>query len=80
MNYLALGALKHYSVAPAAGTAGGTQRLRAGRLYKQLRKNLLRTILGEYHRTGFFWEQYEDTTGKGIRGHPCKPSKQASFC
>ena len=28
------------------------------------------TVLGEFHRTGFFWEQYDDRSGKGIMGHP----------
>jgi len=31
---------------------------------------VLQTVLGEYHRTGFMWEQYDDKEGVGIRGHP----------
>jgi mannosyl-oligosaccharide glucosidase len=27
-------------------------------------------MLKEYKETGFYWEQYDDKTGKGIRGHP----------
>jgi mannosyl-oligosaccharide glucosidase len=27
-------------------------------------------VLGQYASTGHFWEQYEDTTGAGMRGHP----------
>jgi hypothetical protein len=26
--------------------------------------------LQEYRRTGFFWEQYQDDGGQGMRGHP----------
>ena len=39
-------------------------------LYQLLRNALLKTIIGEYHRTGYFWEQYDDVSGNGIRGHP----------
>ena len=39
-------------------------------LYNKLRVNVQRTVLGEYSRTGYFWEQYDDLTGAGIRGHP----------
>ena len=39
-------------------------------IYKQLRLNIIKMILGEYKRTGHFWEQYDDRTGQGMRGHP----------
>ena len=64
MNYLALGALHHY-----AGREGVYQ-ARAQRLYTALRQNILQTVLGQYANTGYFWEQYEDSTGAGMRGHP----------
>lgn len=64
INYLALSALHHY------GSLEGPHRTRIVTLYKKLRHNVLRTVLGEYHRTGFFWEQYDDVSGQGIRGHP----------
>lgn len=73
MNYLALGALKHYgtlAVPPSAAPSLLKDKARALKLYKKLRANILRTILSEYHRTGYFWEQYEDSTGKGLRGRP----------
>jgi mannosyl-oligosaccharide glucosidase len=35
-----------------------------------LRANVIRTISSEYERTGYFWEQYNDVTGNGMRGHP----------
>jgi hypothetical protein len=46
------------------------QQQRALGLYKALRTNLLRTVLGQYHETGHFWEHYDDVSGKGTRGHP----------
>ncbi len=64
MNYLAVRALKHYAGLP------GPYQQRAGELHAALRANLVRTILGELERTGFLWEQYNDSTGKGQRVHP----------
>ena len=46
------------------------QKDRSLRLYHELRKNILRSILSTYHNSGFFWEHYEDQEGKGTRGHP----------
>lgn len=42
----------------------------AGRIYSELRTNLLRTLLEGYHSTGYFWEQYDDRSGRGLRSHP----------
>lgn len=39
-------------------------------LYSKLRLGITRNVIKEYIRTGYIWEQYEDSTGKGIRGHP----------
>ncbi|KAJ1433165.1 mannosyl oligosaccharide glucosidase-domain-containing protein [Ochromonadaceae sp. CCMP2298] len=64
INYLILSGLHHY-----AHTEGAYMH-RAAALYTSLRRNILRTVLGGYRETGFFWEQYEDDTGKGMRGHP----------
>jgi mannosyl-oligosaccharide glucosidase len=64
INFLAIGALKHYSLLP------GPEQTRCTELYHALRANVLRTVLGEYHRTGFLWEQFDDKEGVGIRGHP----------
>jgi mannosyl-oligosaccharide glucosidase len=63
-DVLALGALKHYSLQP------GPEQNRCTQLYHALRANVLKTVLGEYHRTGFLWEQFDDKEGVGIRGHP----------
>ena len=64
INYLVLGALYHY------GNVDGYMKNRAQRIYKLLRRNILNTVLGEYDRTGYYWEQYDDVSGSGIRGHP----------
>ena len=46
------------------------QQERSLRLYNSLRKNLQNSILSSYHKSGFFWEHYEDISGNGTRGHP----------
>lgn len=65
INYLALGALKHYSLMEDC-----PQAKRAEKIYNKLRRNLLKTVLTEYDRSGYFWEIYDDSSGKGMRGHP----------
>lgn len=35
--------------------------------YAQLRATLVETVVGEYARTGYAWEQYNDETGRGQR-------------
>ena len=38
--------------------------------YGELRQNLIDMIVGEYSRTGFIWEVYNDDTGAGMDNHP----------
>lgn len=64
MNYLAVSALHHY-----AHTHGPHQTL-AGEIYGELRQNIIDNLIREYYRTGYIWEQYDDTTGQGKRCHP----------
>ena len=64
INYLALDALRHY------GTVTGPYKERSREIYGRLRYNIQRTILSNLNRTGYLWEQYDDTNGLGIRGHP----------
>eukprot|EP00301_Raphidiophrys_heterophryoidea_P008680 c13174_g1_i1.p1 GENE.c13174_g1_i1~~c13174_g1_i1.p1 ORF type:complete len:590 (+),score=129.48 c13174_g1_i1:115-1884(+) len=60
VNYLALRSLHSLaSASPQAAT-----------LYNSLRRNVVSNILKEYHRTGYFWEQYHPESGKGQRSHP----------
>ena len=64
INYLAAGALHHYAHIP------GPLQARCEAMYQRLRTAVTSNVLKEYHRTGFFWEHYEDTSGVGSRGHP----------
>lgn len=64
INYLALGALRHYA------QAAGPHQAAAAAAYRELRMRIVRTVLSEYSRTGYTWEQYDPETGAGRRGHP----------
>ncbi|KDP35806.1 hypothetical protein JCGZ_10442 [Jatropha curcas] len=59
MNYMILSALYHYS------KEDGPYRERAKIIYEDLRSNLIRNVVQNYHKTGFLWEQYDQTKGKG---------------
>ena len=76
MNWLALKAFKErYMVEP------GPQKARAEKVYGELRRNVINnvfkvgrsqgsfllTILQEWKRTGYSWEQYDAETGEGRR-------------
>ena len=50
-------ALRHYGAQP------GPHQRRAAELAQELRGNLVQCIVGEYRRTGYLWEQYDDQTG-----------------
>ncbi|XP_038600433.1 LOW QUALITY PROTEIN: mannosyl-oligosaccharide glucosidase [Tachyglossus aculeatus] len=64
VNYLALGALRHY------GARGGPHAARAARLYAALRRHVLDNVARQYRATGYLWEQYGDRDG---RGQGCRP-------
>ncbi|XP_074295640.1 mannosyl-oligosaccharide glucosidase GCS1-like [Silene latifolia] len=64
MNYMILSALKYYS------EADGPYKPRARAIYKDLRTNLIRNVVENYHTTGYIWEQYDQNTGKGKGAHP----------
>lgn len=64
INYLALGALSHYGQLP------GPHQAAAVTAYKELRARIVTTVLGEYRRTGYTWEQYDPDSGSGRRGRP----------
>ncbi|XP_044490914.1 mannosyl-oligosaccharide glucosidase GCS1 [Mangifera indica] len=59
MNYRILSALHHYA------QVNGPYRDRANVIYDELRSNLIRNVVNNYHQTGFLWEQYDQKTGKG---------------
>lgn len=56
-NYLTLRALKKFY----------WEDPRAQEIYETLRQNLLKTVKQEWEKTGYFYEQYSDETGKGKR-------------
>lgn len=59
LNYMILSALHHYS------KEEGPYRDRARVTYNDLRGNLIRNVVHNYHRTGYLWEQYDPKNGKG---------------
>ncbi|XP_013390408.1 mannosyl-oligosaccharide glucosidase [Lingula anatina] len=64
MNYLAIRALHHYS------NTEGPYKTKAKEIYKELRDNVVKNIVNEYKRTGYVWENYDDSTGEGKGTHP----------
>lgn len=65
VNYLVLRSLSYYArhgspeVAAAAAAA-----------HDELRRRLLRTLVGGYKRQGYLYEQYDDESGRGTSSHP----------
>jgi len=57
-------ALHHYA------NARGPYSQLASELHQQLRWALLRNLVGQYSRTGYIWEQYDDASGAGKGSHP----------
>ncbi|KAL2343449.1 hypothetical protein Fmac_004734 [Flemingia macrophylla] len=64
MNYRILSALHHYS------RENGPYQDKAKAIYEELRSNLIRNIVSNYQQSGFLWEQYDQTKGKGKGAHP----------
>jgi len=64
INFLALKSLKGYS------EELGPIRSLAKEKYTKLREAVMQNVMKEYLRTGFIWEQYDDSTGEG-KG--CRP-------
>ncbi|XP_039018132.1 mannosyl-oligosaccharide glucosidase GCS1-like [Hibiscus syriacus] len=59
MNYMILSSLRYYSL------ENGPYRDKARTIYEELRQNLIRNVVDNYHDTGFLWEQYDQKQGKG---------------
>ncbi|XP_067154548.1 mannosyl-oligosaccharide glucosidase [Apteryx mantelli] len=64
INYLAVRALHHYS------GREGPHREQAVQLYRELRANLIANLYRQYAASGYLWEQYSDSTGKGQGCYP----------
>ncbi|KAG9259869.1 mannosyl-oligosaccharide glucosidase [Astyanax mexicanus] len=64
INYLAIRALHHYS------SVEGPYQEDAASLYQELRTNVINNVYKQYQETGYIWEQYNDSTGRGQGSHP----------
>ncbi|XP_007445489.1 mannosyl-oligosaccharide glucosidase, partial [Python bivittatus] len=64
INYLAVKALNHYS------QLEGPHQKEAARLYHELRANVIGNVLQQYLDSGYVWEQYNDSTGRGQGCYP----------
>ena len=64
INYLALSALNHYK------TVGGPYAERTGQAHAELRQALLSNLASNYAGRGYLFEQYDDSTGRGMSSHP----------
>lgn len=64
INYLVVKALEHYARIP-----GPNQKLIAQTHY-ELKMALVNNVVDQYTKDGFFYEQYNDETGRGQGAHP----------
>lgn len=65
INYLVLRNLHNlYMVQP------GPFKNQAGKIYRDLRKNLIGNMFTEYKRTNYVWEHYSCVNGEGSGSHP----------
>ncbi|XP_065653439.1 uncharacterized protein LOC136071856 [Hydra vulgaris] len=64
INFLAVKALQFYS------TAQGPYMELSQQIYKELRHNIVSNIYQQYKRTGYIWEQYDDSSGVGQGCYP----------
>lgn len=69
MNYLIVSSLHRYGVS-AAERWQGPYRATAAELYQKLRERIITNVYKEYDRTGYVWEQYGPSDGRGRRSHP----------
>lgn len=63
INYLVLDSLQYYK-AESSHKASKSLLDKLGKAYSQLRVNLVDNIFKQWQKTGFVWEQYDDTTGE----------------
>jgi len=64
INFLAVKALHYYS------QQDGPYKEDCSHIYKELRDNLIHNVFSQYKKTGYIWEQYDDSTGKGQGCYP----------
>lgn len=64
MNFLAVRALHYY------GSVEGPYKAEAQSTYQELRRRVIDNVVGQYYKSGYCWEQYNDSTGEGSG---CRP-------
>jgi len=64
INFMALKSLNYYS------NVNGRAKDISKRIYRQLRDNVIGNVMAQHFKTGYLWEQYDDTSGNG-KG--CRP-------
>ncbi|CAI5449380.1 unnamed protein product [Caenorhabditis angaria] len=64
INYMVLSALRHYA------DIDGPYRENAENIFGELRKNLVENMGKQFDKTGYIWENYDDSTGQGRGSHP----------
>ncbi|KAI9762847.1 MAG: Processing alpha glucosidase I [Chaenotheca gracillima] len=68
MNYLVvLRLLELAQPSPSSSSTPSPHRVRAQRMYSDLRKNLVANVYKQWEKTGFAWEQYNPDSGEGQR-------------
>lgn len=60
INYLVLDALKHYGEHPEVDSK---VRKQAANIYKRLRQNCVKNVHEQWEKTGYGWEQYNESDG-----------------
>ena len=64
MNYLII---KQLQATALSKTGSKDVKAKAGKIYNELRENLVKNVYEQWKETGFAWEQYNPETGKGQR-------------
>ncbi|XP_041124769.1 mannosyl-oligosaccharide glucosidase-like [Polyodon spathula] len=64
INYLAVRALHYYA------NTEGPYKEKSASLYQELRTNIIENVYRQYMESGYIWEQYNDSTGRGQGSHP----------